>query len=64
MEVKKGDRIAVEGEKVGTPEREGDVLEVIHGSVGVTYRVRWTDGRESLFTPAAGSVRVLSRKKG
>jgi hypothetical protein len=61
MEVKVGDRIALEAERVGTPEREGEVLEVVEGSTSVRYRVRWNDGRESLFTPAAGSVRVISR---
>jgi hypothetical protein len=61
MEVKVGDRIALEAERVGTPEREGEVLEVVEGATSVRYRVRWNDGRESLFTPAAGSVRVISR---
>ena len=44
MEGKVGDRILVESESVGTPIREGEVLEVIEGSVGVRYRVRWAAG--------------------
>jgi hypothetical protein len=59
MDVKPGDRIAVETEHVGDPEREGEVLEVIEGSTSVTYRVRWRDGRETLFAPTAGAMRVV-----
>jgi hypothetical protein len=59
MDVRVGDHIAIETERVGAGEREGEVLEVIHGQVGISYRVRWHDGRESLFSPAAGAVRVV-----
>jgi len=59
MDLKTGDRIAVETERVGQPAREGEVLEVVEGSVSVSYRVRWSDGHESLFTPAAGVITVL-----
>jgi hypothetical protein len=60
MEATTGDRIVVDGETVGTPERRGEVLEVMHGETVIRYRVRWDDGRESLFTPAAGAMRVTS----
>ena len=63
MNIKTGDQIAVEAERVGTPEREGEVLEVITGGVGITYRVKWNDGRETLFSPAAGAVRVMATRK-
>jgi Domain of unknown function (DUF1918) len=59
MEVKRGDRIAVEAEHVGEPEREGEILEIIEGATSVTYRIRWGDGRETLFTPSAGAMRVV-----
>ena len=59
MEAKPGDRIAVETEHVGEPEREGEVLEIIAGATSVTYRVRWWDGRETLFTPAAGAMKIV-----
>jgi hypothetical protein len=62
MEAKTGDRILVESEQVGQPAREGEVLEVIEGEVGVRYRVRWADGRESVFTPSGGSTQVLPRQ--
>ena len=63
MELKAGDRIAVETERVGQSAREGEVLEVIEGAVSVSYRVRWSDGHESLFTPAAGAVQVMPRPR-
>jgi hypothetical protein len=59
MDVKAGDRIAVETEHVGEPERQGEVLEVIQGDTAIRYRVKWNDGHESVFTPAAGVVRLV-----
>jgi hypothetical protein len=47
---------------VGTPTREGEILEVITGSVGVAYRVRWVDGHESVFTPSVGSATIVPSK--
>lgn len=64
MAAKAGDRIIVESEKVGTPPREGEILEVIASQLGVRYSVRWEDGHESTFRPAAGSSRVVPAPKG
>lgn len=63
MQAKVGDHIVVESETVGTPTREGEVLEVIEGEVGVRLRVRWEDGHETIYTPSAGSVRVIPKGK-
>jgi Domain of unknown function (DUF1918) len=60
---KAGDRIVVESEQVGTPIREGDVLEVLEQSSGISYRVRWADGHESVFRPSLGSARFVSTTK-
>jgi uncharacterized protein DUF1918 len=60
MFAKVGDRIAVESETVGQPTREGEVLEVLEGTTGPRYRVRWVDGHESIFTPSGGSARVVA----
>ncbi|HXF37281.1 MAG TPA: DUF1918 domain-containing protein [Actinomycetota bacterium] len=60
---KVGDRIIVESEHVGTPTREGEILEVIKGEVGVRYRVRWADGHETIFTPSVGSARIVPREE-
>ncbi len=61
MQANVGDRILVESESVGTPNREGEVLEVIKGEVGIRFRVRWDDGHETVFTPSAGSVRFVPK---
>jgi len=63
MAAKSHDRIVVESEKVGKAAREGDIIEVIEGSVGPRYRVMWDDGHESTFRPAAGSARVIPAQK-
>lgn len=61
MAGKPGDRIVVESEQVGTPTREGEILEVIERPSGIRYRVRWADGHESVFTPSVGSATVVPR---
>jgi UDP-N-acetylenolpyruvoylglucosamine reductase len=63
MNAKVGDRIVVESESVGTPTREGKVLEVTSGEVGVRYRVRWNDGHETVFTPSGGSARIVPKRR-
>lgn len=55
--VKIKDRIVVESEKVGTPPRSG-VVTAIHGSL---VRVKWDDGIESSFVPAAGSLTIIPK---
>ena len=48
---------------MGQPDREGDILEVIQGETSVRYRVLWSDGHESVFTPGPGSTRVVPTTK-
>jgi Domain of unknown function (DUF1918) len=60
MAARAGNRIVVESERVGQLEREGEILEVMQSDLTVRYRVRWNDGRETILSPAGGSVRVLS----
>jgi hypothetical protein len=50
-----GARIEVESEKVGVEPRCGVVVDV----EGQLVRVRWDDGPETSFVPAAGSMRVV-----
>jgi hypothetical protein len=57
---KPGDRIVVESEKVGSPAREGTILEVIESKASTRYRVHWDAGHETTFLPYAGSARVVS----
>ena len=58
-----GDRVVVEGMKVGGARREGTLTKV----VGQMIQVKWSDGSETLFSPGAGSVQYLagnSKKSG
>lgn len=64
MEGSVGDRLILESERVGQPEREGEILEVRPVGEVVRYRVRWSDGHESTITPNAGCVRIVEAGKG
>jgi len=46
-----GDRLVVEGSKVGTPIKEGEVLEVRGPDGTPPYVVKWDDGHEGLTFP-------------
>jgi hypothetical protein len=60
---KRGDVIVIESEKVGSPPREGEVLEILHGQVSVSYRVRWQDGHESVIAPGAGNTSIVPSQR-
>jgi hypothetical protein len=52
MQATTGDRIIVHGHRVGEPDRDCRVIEVLGPDGGPPYRVQWGDsGRESLFFP-------------
>ncbi len=55
MEAKVGDRLVIEGEKVGQGRRTGEVLRVEGGPPSRRLWVRWEDGHESLFIPGPGA---------
>jgi Domain of unknown function (DUF1918) len=50
---KRGDVIVVSGHHVGEPERTGEILEVLGDPSHERFRVRWDDGRESIFYPGS-----------
>ena len=54
-----GDLIVVDALHVGSPPREGEVLQVIQGQLSVSYRVRWADGRQTLIAPLSGTARFV-----
>jgi hypothetical protein len=58
-----GDLIVIDSPQVGSPPREGEVLEVIHGDVSVSYRVRWADGHQTLIAPKSGTARIVRAAK-
>jgi len=49
----KGDVIVVEGHRVGDVRRMGEILEVLGEPGHEHYRVRWDDGRETVFYPGS-----------
>jgi hypothetical protein len=53
MEARRGDRVIVEGNKVGQARRSGQILDVVSAREGQHYRVRWDDGHETVFYPGA-----------
>ena len=61
---KVGDRVIIEGAKIGQQRREGSLV----GITGSLLNVRWSDGTSSLLTPGAGSITFLpagrSRQSG
>jgi hypothetical protein len=50
--------MVVNARRAGGPPREEEIIEVIEGELRVQYRVRWSDGHESLFAPGAGALRI------
>jgi uncharacterized protein DUF1918 len=57
-----GDTIVVESERVATAARMGVIEEVLK-EAPPRYQVRWEDGHTSIFTPAAGAMRVEKKKR-
>jgi uncharacterized protein DUF1918 len=52
---KPGDRVVVEGTKIGGARREGTLMEL----TGSLIKVRWNDGGETMMAPGAGAVTFL-----
>jgi hypothetical protein len=52
---KPGDRVVVEGTKVGGGRREGTLLEMS----GPLMKIRWNEGGESIMAPGAGAITFL-----
>ena len=57
MELKVGNRIKVETESTERSPRRGVIEEAIREAPSPRYRIRWDDGHESIYTPAAGALR-------
>ena len=53
---KVGDLIVIEGHRVGESRRIAEILEVLGTDEREHYRVRWDDGRESIFYPSSDAV--------
>jgi Domain of unknown function (DUF1918) len=57
MELKVGNRVQVESESTERPARTGVIEEVVGEPPSPRYRIRWDDGHESIYAPAAGALR-------
>jgi translation initiation factor IF-1 len=63
--VRPGDVVIVEGHRVGDSRRLGEIIEVIGEPDHEHYRVRWEDGRETVFYPSSdATIRPGRAKKG
>jgi hypothetical protein len=58
MQLKTGERVEVESESTDRPSRKGVIEEVVREAPSPRYRIRWDDGHESIYTPAAGALRA------
>jgi hypothetical protein len=63
MKAEVGATIVVESERTTQPARRGVIEEVLDEDPG-RYRVRWDDGRETIFAPEAGSAVIEERASG
>ena len=59
MHLSVGTRVAVESESTDRPARTGVIEEVVREAPSPRYRIRWDDGHESIYTPAAGALHPL-----
>ena len=62
MTAKKGDAIVIESKRAQQAGRTG-VIEKVLQADPPRYQVRWSDGRTTIFTPAAGVARIEPKKK-
>ena len=56
MVLEPGTRVIAESESTARSGREGVILEVVRTEPSPRYRIRWDDGHESVYTPAAGAL--------
>ena len=59
MRARPGDLIVIDSPQVGSPAREGEILNVTVGEFSVRYEVRWGDGSETIISPGPGSARIV-----
>lgn len=56
MTLKAGDRVRAESESTARAPRTGVIEEVVREDPSPRYRIRWDDGHETIYTPAAGAL--------
>lgn len=63
MDASVGDRIVVESERAAHQSGQTGVIEEVLAQDPPRFRVRWNDGRTSIFAPSAGVARIERRKR-
>jgi hypothetical protein len=58
-----GDRLVVRAHRQGQLEQDAEILEVLSGE-RAAYRVRWSDGRESIIYPGTDVFVEHYRRRG
>jgi hypothetical protein len=59
-----GDEIVVTGLHIDDPSRKGEIRDILDRGGVEHYRVRWDDGRETIFFPGSNAHVVhLKREK-
>jgi hypothetical protein len=58
-----GDRVIAEAESTERRPRAGTVRDVLRENPA-RYRIEWDDGRESIYTPAAGALHAERKPAG
>jgi len=56
MQADVGDELVIKGHHVGDADRKAVIIEVQGGEGAPPYRVRWSDGHESVFFPSSDTV--------
>jgi Domain of unknown function (DUF1918) len=64
MALRVGDRVEELARSTTRPGRVGVIQTVVHGDPAPRYLIRWDDGRETVYTPAAGSLHLQSSGSG
>ena len=63
MALKVGDKVEEQARSTEQPPKRGTIEEVLHGDPAPRYRIRWDNGHESVYTPAAGSLHKRAEKQ-
>ena len=58
MAFEAGTRVRTHAGSTTRAPRLGTIEEVLRGEPAPRYRVRWDDGRETVYTPASGTLQA------
>ena len=57
-----GTTVVAQAQSTTRGPRLGVIEEVLRGDPSPRYRVRWDDGRETIYTPASGTLQAQPRR--